>query len=485
MQYKEILNGLDYQLVNKVAKEMEIANLQFDSRKVNADSMFFAIRGTQTDGHKFIDKVIEKGVKIIVCEELPESTPEHISFVLLKDTSYALGIAAHNFFGQPSSKIKLVGITGTNGKTTSVTLLYDLFRGLGYSVGLLSTVHNLIDEREISATHTTGDAIQINDLLNRMVESGCSHCFMEVSSHAIVQNRIAGLDFDGGIFSNITHDHLDYHKTFDEYIKAKKLFFDRLPKSAFALTNIDDKNGRVMLQNTQAEKYTYGLKNLSQFNARIVDNTFDGLMMNIAGKEVYFRMVGEFNAYNLLSAYAAAFLLKEDKDEILSCLSTLKGAEGRFDYFKSESGIYAIVDYAHTPDALKNVLKTINTIRSRNEQLITVFGCGGDRDSTKRPEMGKIAANHSDRIIITSDNPRTEDPEAIIEDIKKGIEVHQRNKVLSISNRREAIKTAVALAQPNDILLLAGKGHEKYQEINGERKHFDDKEELSKVLNIN
>lgn len=460
----------------------EIHQIQFDSRKVAQDDVFVAVNGTQVDGHRFIAACIDAGASVIVCEEIPEQTPDNICFIQVKDSAKALGIMASNFYGQPSSKLKLVGITGTNGKTSTVTMLFNLFSSLGYKVGMLSTVSNRIGQREIKATHTTPDAIQLNALMQEMVDEGCDYCFMEVSSHSIVQERTAGLDFAGGIFSNITHDHLDFHKTFSEYIKAKKAFFDNLNKNAFALTNIDDKNGMVMLQNTKARKLTYGLNGLADYKARIIENSFNGLHLELNNKELYVPVVGKFNAYNILAVYAVAMELGADEMEVLTQLSVIHTAEGRFEYIKSTDDIVAIVDYAHTPDALKNVLKTINDIRGGSEQLITVVGAGGDRDKSKRPEMAEIAAELSTRVILTSDNPRTENPEDILNDMEAGIPVDRKRITLRISNRAEAIKTAIALAQPGDIVLVAGKGHEKYQEISGVRHHFDDKEILTELL---
>ncbi|MBC8147080.1 MAG: UDP-N-acetylmuramoyl-L-alanyl-D-glutamate--2,6-diaminopimelate ligase [Bacteroidetes bacterium] len=463
--------------------DVEISSICFDSRMVGINDLFIAVKGTQVDGHIFIDKAINSGATVIVCEDIPENPVENITYVGVSDSAYALGVIASNYYDNPSSELKLVGVTGTNGKTTIVTLLFKLFRTLGYSVGLLSTVENKIDDEIIESTHTTPDPIQLNRLLNEMADRGCNFCFMEVSSHAIDQNRIAGLEFEGGVFTNITHDHLDYHKTFDEYIKAKKKFFDDLPKKAFALTNIDDKNGKIMLQNTKAKSSTYSIKSLSNFKSKIIENQFDGLVLNIEKEEVYFKLIGEFNAYNLLAIYATAILLGEDKKEVLTILSNIETAEGRFDFFISKNGIIAIVDYAHTPDALNNVLKTINSIRTRNEQLITVVGAGGDRDTSKRPLMAKMAGQLSDKVILTSDNPRSEDAESIIEQMQKGVEPLDYKKVISIVNRKEAIKTACALAEKGDIILVAGKGHEKYQEIKGVKHPFDDKMILKELLN--
>ncbi len=461
-----------------------ISDIHFDSRKITKGNLFVAVLGTQVDGHQFIDSCIKNGASVIVCENIPKQLQANTHYIKVENSSHALGIMAANFYDNPSKKLKLVGITGTNGKTSTVTLLFNLYRSLGYSVGLLSTVENKIDNENIPATHTTPDAIKINELLNDMVEAGCGYCFMEISSHALVQNRISGLEFTGGIFSNITHDHLDFHKTFAEYIKAKKIFFDGLNKNAFALVNTDDKNGLVMVQNTKAKVKTYSLRNVSDYRAKIIENSFEGLHLIMDESEVWVPLVGSFNAHNLMAVYGAAMELGSDKEEVLKALSTIKTAEGRFEPMRSPDGKIAIVDYAHTPDAIKNVLNTINDIRTGNEQLITVVGAGGNRDKTKRPEMAALAAALSSRVILTSDNPRNEDPEAIINDMETGISTLLKNKVISITNRREAIKTACVLAQKGDIILVAGKGHEKYQEVNGVRHHFDDKEVLNEYLNI-
>jgi UDP-N-acetylmuramoyl-L-alanyl-D-glutamate--2,6-diaminopimelate ligase len=465
------------------ASNFEVSSLAFDSRKVSPQTLFFAIRGTASDGHDFIDKAIELGAVGIVCEEFPKHIASGVSYIKVSDSAEALGLVASTFYGHPSSQLKLVGVTGTNGKTTIATLLFQLFRALGNNVGLISTVQNQLNDEIIPATHTTPDPITLNHLLHSMVEAGCAYCFMEVSSHAIVQQRITGLSFTGGVFSNITHDHLDFHKTFDNYLKAKKLFFDNLPKSAFALSNIDDKNGLVMLQNTKAYRKTYALKQLADFKARVIENEFSGLHLEIGQQEVYFKMVGSFNAYNLLAVYATAILLEQESLTVLTKLSELKGAEGRFDYFVSNKGVVAIVDYAHTPDAVQNVLSTIENIRKGNEQVITVIGCGGDRDKTKRPIMAQVACDWSTKVILTSDNPRSENPQEIIAEMEQGVSPSNQRKVLSIPDRKEAIKTACHLAQTGDIILIAGKGHEKYQEINGVRHHFDDKEIVFEQLN--
>lgn len=464
-----------------------ISSVAFDSRKVKKDSLFIATRGTAVDGHSYIDKAIENGSVAIVCEELPHNRKSNITYVKVLNSSAALGYIACNYYDNPSEKLKLIGITGTNGKTTTVTLLFNLFRGLGYNVGLLSTVENKINSTVIPSTHTTPDALALNELLAKMAEAGCQYAFMEVSSHAVVQQRITGLKFAGGAFSNITHDHLDYHKTFEEYIKAKKSFFDQLPDDAFALTNKDDRNGMVMLQNTKAKKYTYGLKTVADFKCRVVENHLNGLLLNIDNQEVWVKLIGSFNAYNILVVYAISQLLKQDKTQVLTTLSNLNSVEGRFQYIKSKTGIVAIVDYAHTPDALKNVLETIQDIRTGNEQVITLAGCGGDRDAAKRPVMAKIACDYSDKVILTSDNPRSENPETILDQMQTGIDPANIKKTLRISDRREAIKAAAAFGKPGDIILVAGKGHEKYQEINGVKHPFDDFEivkETFKALDI-
>lgn len=469
------------------AEEREIHSVQFDSRKIEPNDAFVAIKGTKSDGHDFIEKAISLGAITIVCEILPEYTQPGITYVQVAHPGQALGIMASNLFGNPSNKLKLVGVTGTNGKTTIASLLYDVFQKLGYKAGLLSTIRNRIAGRTIEATHTTPDPIQLNSLLNQMVHSGCSYCFMEVSSHAVDQDRIAGLRFTGGIFTNLTHDHLDYHGTLENYLKAKKKFFDQLPSDAFALTNIDDKNGRIMLQNTGATKKTYGLKSDADFKCRILENQFEGLQLIIDGQELWCNLIGKFNAYNLLAVYSATILLGERKPEVLTALSTVNAVEGRFDFIRSDNNIVGIIDYAHSPDALNNVLSTIAAIRTKNETLITVVGAGGDRDKLKRPLMGRVACEKSDRVIFTSDNPRSENPEDIIKEMEQGIDPLHFKKVLSIINRKEAIKTACALAKPGDIILVAGKGHEKYQEIKGEKYPFDDKEILQGYLltNIN
>lgn len=461
-----------------------IEKVCFDSRKVGKLSLFVAVKGTQVDGHDFIDGAIKDGAVAVVCEQLPKQLNSKVTYVKVLSCSKALGIIASNFYENPSEKIKLVGVTGTNGKTTTATLLYALFKSLGYKVGLLSTVRNMIGNEEIVASHTTPDALQLNALLMEMVGKGCSYCFMEVSSHAVDQNRIAGLHFKGAVFTNITHDHLDYHKTFDAYIKAKKGFFDSLQEDAFALVNADDPNGLIMLQNCKAKHNTYALKTMADFKCRIIENQFDGLVLNIDNNDVWTKLIGSFNAYNLLTIYAVSILLGRDKMDVLTSLSKLTSVEGRFQYFKTENGITGIVDYAHTPDALKNVLKTINDIRTGNEKVISVVGCGGDRDADKRPKMAGIACELSTKVVFTSDNPRSEDPQAIIQDMEKGVEPQHFKKTISITDRREAIKAACAMATEGDIVLVAGKGHEKYQEIKGERHPFDDMETLKEMLKM-
>jgi len=461
--------------------ERKVSDIVFDSRKVVENSAFVAVKGTQVDGHDFISLALEKGATTIICEQLPEALATGITYIQVVDSAKALGIMAANFYGNPSEKIKVVAVTGTNGKTTTVTLLHQLFVRMGYSTGLLSTVENKINEEVIPSTHTTPDAVSVQALLRKMVDAGCTHCFMEASSHAIVQERIAGLKLSGAVFTNITHDHLDYHGTFDEYIKAKKKLFDELPKDAFALVNGDDKRGGVMVQNCRGTLQTFGLKSAADFKAKILSNTIEGLELDVNGKLIWFRMIGSFNAYNLLGVLGTAVLLGEDEDEVLRELSAIKGAKGRFDRI-SIGGITAIVDYAHTPDALDNVLKTINAFRTGNEQLITVVGCGGNRDKTKRPTMAKIAVSESTKAIFTSDNPRFEEPAEILRDMQAGVGPTDFRKTLTIEDRREAIKTALLLCQKGDIVLIAGKGHEDYQEIKGVKHHFDDAEVVTELL---
>ena len=482
MILKELLHAVPVIQVEG-SLEVEIASVCFDSREVKDGALFVAVRGVHTDGHLFVDKVAAAGAAAIVVEELPTEMLDGVTYLLVNDSAYVLGLVAGNFYGNPSKDLKLVGVTGTNGKTTVATLLFNLFDHLGYQVGLLSTVENRIGDRIIPATHTTPDPVALNQLLREMVEEGCDYCFMEVSSHAVVQQRIAGLRFAGGIFTNITHDHLDFHKTFSNYIKAKKCFFDELDRYAFALTNIDDKNGAVMLQNTFGHRKTYGLQSMADFKAKVIESHFDGMLLQIDGQEVWVKLVGGFNAYNILAVYGAAILLEQETLKVLTALSEITGAEGRFETVRSAKGIVGVVDYAHTPDAVENVLETIQQLRTGTQQIITVLGCGGDRDRTKRPEMAKVALKYSDKVIITSDNPRTEDPLAIIKEMEAGIPADKKKNTFSISDRREAIRAACHLASPGDIVLIAGKGHEKYQEINGVRHHFDDREELENTFN--
>lgn len=465
--------------------DKEVLSMVFDSRKAEKESVFVAFKGTQLDGHKFIEQAISAGAVAIVCENIPEMIHEGITYIRVENSQEALAIIASNFFDNPSEKINLIGITGTNGKTTIASLLYKLFQKLGFKVALLSTINNKINDEIYNATHTTPDPIHLNSFLNDAIEAGCEFAFMEVSSHAISQYRIAGLEFKAGIFTNITHEHLDYHNTFKNYIDAKKAFFDTLSKNAFALTNTDDRNGEFMLQNTTARKYTYSLSRVSDFKARILETHFDGLLLQIQDKEIWTQLSGQFNAYNLLAVFATAILLQQDETSVLTKLSTLQPVEGRFDMIKSLDGKTAIVDYAHSPDALENIIKSINNIREAGQNLITVIGAGGDRDKDKRPLMGKIASENCNKVIITSDNPRTEDPETIIKEIKKGIDVANMKNTLTISDRKEAIRTACMLANSGDIILVAGKGHEKYQEINGIRYDFDDKQIIREIFKTN
>jgi len=464
--------------------DTEVKGLTFDSRKVAPGFVFVAVSGTVSDGHNFIQKAIDAGAAAIVCERLPETVNETVTYVTVKNSAQALGIMASNFYGNPSDRMKLVGVTGTNGKTTTVTLLYQLFSALGYNVGMLSTVENRIINEPVPATHTTPDPIQLNELLKRMVTAGCTHVFMEVSSHAVDQERIAGLKFAGALFTNITHDHLDYHKTFENYIKAKKKFFDELSSDAFALVNADDKRGMVMMQNTKASKYSFGLRKMVDYKAKIITNSLEGLELEIGGKNVWFKMIGDFNAYNLVGVYGAAILLGEESDDVLLNLSALAGAPGRFERVLPGSKITAIVDYAHTPDALKNVLETIGSFRTGSEQVITVVGCGGNRDKTKRPLMASIACRMSDKVVLTSDNPRDEDPMDIIRDMQTGILPTEVRKTLVLADREEAIKTACMMARENDIVLVAGKGHETYQEIKGVKYPFDDRQVMARVIKL-
>ncbi|MDA0195191.1 MAG: UDP-N-acetylmuramoyl-L-alanyl-D-glutamate--2,6-diaminopimelate ligase [Bacteroidetes bacterium] len=469
-----------------VAGDMNVglSSLCFDSRESKQDCLFFAIKGTQSDGHHFIYQAIEKGSRAIVCDEMPKEIKDDVTYIQVDNSAKTMGIVASNFYDNPSSKLKLVGVTGTNGKTTTVTLLFNLFRKLGYNTGLLSTIQNQINDEVISTELTTPDSLKINQLLVKMVEKGCTHCFMEASSHAIVQHRVTGLSFSGVVFTNISHDHLDYHSTFDDYIAAKKQIFDSLSSTAFALVNIDDKRGKIMLQNTKANKKTYSLNYLADFKGKVVTNSFQGLEMEIDHETAWFRLIGDFNAYNLLAVYGTASLLEENKNDILTAMSALTPAKGRFEQVPNNLGIIALVDYSHTPDALENALKTIKNFRTGNEKVITVVGCGGSRDKTKRPIMAKIALNLSNNVILTSDNPRNEEPEQILKDMQVGITPNNYRKMLVISDRKEAIKTACTLAEKNDIILIAGKGHENYQEIKGVKYPFDDREVLMEMLNV-
>ena len=461
---------------------VELSTIEFDSRKIIKGSLFVAIRGSITDGHEYIDKAIKNGATSVVCEAIPEKLVDGITYIEVDNTSKALAVMASNYYENPSENLRLVGVTGTNGKTTVTSLLYQLFKKAGYKVGLLSTVKIMVDETEYKATHTTPDSLTINKYLREMNDEGVEFCFMEVSSHGIHQYRTEGLHFEGGIFTNLTHDHLDYHSTFAEYRDVKKKFFDELPSNAFALSNVDDKNGLVMLQNTRAKKYTYALKQYADYKTQILENQFGGLLLKVNDSEVWTRLIGNFNAYNVLAIYATAELLGLERVEILRLISDLESVSGRFQYVVSSDKITAIVDYAHTPDALKNVLETINSIRTKNEELITVVGCGGDRDKTKRPKMGHIATALSTKVIFTNDNPRTENPDQILKEIESGVEPQNFKKALTIADRKQAIKAACQMAQPNDIILIAGKGHEAYQEINGERFDFDDLKIVKELL---
>ena len=459
-----------------------INKIEFDSRQISTNDVFIAISGSLTDGHKYIENVIKAGAAVIVCEVLPKTLKEGVTYIEVANSNKALAYIAANYYTHPSENLKLIGVTGTNGKTTVSSLLYQLFKKAGYKVGLLSTVKIMVNDKTYKATHTTPDSLTINRYLKLMNAEGVEFCFMEVSSHGIHQNRTEGLHFTGGIFTNLSHDHLDYHDTFAEYRDVKKTFFDQLPKKAFALSNTDDKNGLVMLQNTAAKTYTYALKNYADYRAQILENEFSGLLLKLNESELWTRLIGSFNAYNILAIYGTAELLGLEKDEILRLISELENVSGRFQYFISDKKITAIVDYAHTPDALKNVLETINSIRTKNEELITVVGCGGDRDKTKRPKMAHIASALSTKVIFTSDNPRSEVPETIIEDMEKGVEPQNFKKTLSITNRKQAIKTACQMANAKDIILIAGKGHENYQEIKGERFDFDDYKTVKELL---
>ncbi len=463
---------------------VEVSAIVFNSSDVVLGRLFVAVRGTRTDGHDFIIKAVEAGAVAVVCEEFPKTIRQGVTYVKVSNSAIALSVIASNFYDNPSHSLKLVGVTGTNGKTTTVTLLYHLFRKLGFRCGLLSTVQNLVNDAVFAATHTTPDPVRLNALLQNMVNEQCEYCFMEVSSHAVVQSRIAGLSFVGGVFTNITHDHLDYHKTFDEYIRAKKGFFDMLGEDAFALYNADDRNGKIMIQSTRAAKKSYGLKSMADYRCRIIENSLTGLLLNIDGNEVLCRLIGTFNAYNVTGVYATALLLGMESLDILTAISSLPPVEGRFEYIVSGNHVIGIVDYAHTPDALQNVLNTIRDIRTGNEKVITVVGCGGDRDAAKRPMMARIACEMSDRVVFTSDNPRSEDPEKIIDAMKTGVPAHHVKKLLSVTDRREALRVACSLAQPGDIILVAGKGHEKYQEIKGVKHPFDDRQVLEDAFKI-
>ena len=484
MKLSDLLFGVSIKSVVGDISSVRVNKLEFDSRKINESDLFIAIRGINLDGHDFILSSIKLGANSVILESLPEDIVEGICYVEVENSSDALSIIASNYYDNPSSKLKLIGVTGTNGKTTIATLLHQLFTNLGYVAGLLSTIENKIGNLSVKSTHTTADALQINQMLNEMIEFGCEYCFMEVSSHAIHQNRVENLNFDGGIFTNITHEHLDYHKNFKEYISVKKKFFDDLDSSAFAIINKDDKNGRTMLLNTKARKLTFGLKSMADYKCKILESSLDGMLLNIQNIQVWVSIIGEFNAYNLLAIYSTAIELGLDSSQVLKSISCLKPAEGRFHTVRTEDNVTGIVDYMHTPDAYENVLNTINNIRTKNEKLIMVFGCGGDRDSEKRSKMTVIACNFSDQVIITADNPRTEDLNSNVKDMLSDLDLIQRKKVLIIHDRSQAIKTACTLAQSGDIILLAGKGHEKYQEINGEKFPFDDVKELIESLNI-
>jgi len=484
----KLLQDILYQVSIKEvvgSTHVEVESIVYDSRKSHGLSLFVAIKGELSDGHSFIDQAIANGAVAVICEEMPASSFPEITYVLVPDSHEALGIIASNFYDNPSEKLKLIGITGTNGKTTTSTMLYDLLRLLGYKVGLLSTVENKINDEIVPSTHTTPDAVSFNRLLVKMIDAGCTYCFMEVSSHALHQHRVTGAKFAGAVYTNLSHDHLDYHKTFDAYINAKKMLFDMLPRDAFALINLDDRQGETMLQNCKASiQRTYALKSMADFKVKVIENQFGGLHVNIDGLDLYAKMVGRFNAYNLLAVYATGILLGFEKLEVLTALSSINPVAGRFQYVISPDKVTAIIDYAHTPDAIKNVLRTVEDIRTKNEEVITVVGCGGNRDATKRPEMARIACKFSDRVIFTSDNPRNEDPEAIIEDMRKGVEPQDFRKTNTIINRKEAIKMACSIARSGDIILIAGKGHEKYQEINGERLPFDDLEIVNDTFKL-
>ncbi len=480
----DILYGISL-LEIRGPRELEITGIAFDSRSVEKGAAFVAIVGLTVDGHDYITEAIRKGASVIVHEKTLENHEDKVAYVKTRNASEALGVMASNYYGNPSQQLKLVGVTGTNGKTTIVTLCHQLFQSLGYKTGLISTVRNMIGDEERPSSYTTPDALELNRLLSMMLEEGCTHAFMEVSSHSLVQNRVAGVSYVGGVFINISHDHLDYHKTFDSYIAAKKLLFDGLSATSFALVNADDKRGKIMLQNCVAQHQTFALKTMAKYKAKILHNTIQGLELDLGGTHVWFKLVGDFNAYNLLAVYGVATSLGEEKSEVLMQMSKLQPAQGRFELVENNLGILAIVDYAHTPDALSNVLSTLTELRTRNEQLITIVGCGGDRDVTKRPKMARIAYDYCDKVILTSDNPRGEDPQKIIDDMLEGIPETGDRKTLRILDRKEAIRTACSLASDKDIILVAGKGHESYQEINGVRHHFDDKEVLAEILKTN
>lgn len=482
-QLESLITGLPQKEVIGLSN-VGVNTLVYDSRNAGAYCLFFAIAGTQVNGHNYIEQVINNGCQAIVCETLPNKLNPEVCYIKVPNSAEAMGLIANEFYNNPSQKIKLIAVTGTNGKTTIATLLFKLFRLFNHKVGLLSTVQNQINETVIPSTHTTPDSIKINELLANMVNQGCEYVFMEASSHAIHQHRIKGLDFDGAVFSNITHDHLDYHQTFANYIAAKKKLFDDLPSHAFSLTNKDDKNGTIMLQNTKATRYSYGIKTLADFKGKVIEHDFNGMLLNIDGQEAWFRLVGNFNASNILAVYATAFLLGKEKTEIIQKLSMVESVKGRFDYVKSNSGVIAVIDYAHTPDALKNVIDTINEVRTQNENLITVVGCGGNRDAAKRPVMAAIASDLSNKVILTSDNPRNENPEIILDEMQAGVKPLHYKKVLRITDRKEAIKAAVMQASKGDVILIAGKGHENYQEINGVKHHFDDKETVLEMFKL-
>jgi UDP-N-acetylmuramoyl-L-alanyl-D-glutamate--2,6-diaminopimelate ligase len=482
MNLTDLLSGIEGLSVTGDSG-INITGITFDSRNVKEGNLFVALSGTHTDGHQYIPVALEKGASAVLCSTLPINPGSGVTWITSAKTGSDLGMAAANFYGQPSRKMKVVGVTGTNGKTTTATLLYRLFTSLGHSCGLFSTVCNYIGSQKLNATHTTPDSIQLQQIMAEMVATGCTHCFMEVSSHAVDQQRIAGITFDGAIFTNLTHDHLDYHKTFASYRDAKKGFFDQLPAGAFALTNLDDKNGTVMLQNTRARKFTYSARVMADFKVKVIESHFDGMLLNINGQEFWNHFAGNFNAYNLLAVYGSAVLMDADPGEVLRVMSQLKPVDGRFEIFRSPIGYFAVVDYAHTPDALKNVLSTINEAKTGNQMVFCVVGAGGDRDKTKRPEMAAEAVRASDRLILTSDNPRSEEPEQIIADMLAGVPAGLREKVLAISNRKEAIRTACMMAHKGDIILIAGKGHEDYQEIKGVKYHFDDREIVSEIFN--